>query len=187
MEAEVVRDSLWSLTGGLDRSFSGPELEPASADTTPRRSLYFRHTPDDQATMLELFDGPSAAECFERSESIMPQQALSLANSPLALTQSRLLARQLSPSESGSGQIRDMDFIHAAFEAVLSRAPHADELVASEKFLQHQTALLVDPNKLTRTQTGLATSVPPNNDPRLRARENLVHVLLSHQDFVTIR
>ncbi len=187
MEAEVVRDTLWSLTNGLDRTFSGPELEQAAADTTPRRSLYFRHTPDDQATMLELFDGPSAAECFERTDSIMPQQALSLANSPVALTQSRLIARRLSQSESGSAPISDADFIHAAFETVLARAPHADELVSSEKFLQRQAPLLTDPNKLTRTPTGLATSIPPSTDPRLRARENLVHVLLNHQDFVTIR
>ena len=187
MEAEVVRDTLWSLTNGLDRTFSGPELEPAAADTTPRRSLYFRHTPDDQATMLELFDGPSAAECFERTDSIMPQQALSLANSPVALTQSRLIARRISQSDSGSAPISDADFIRAAFEAVLVRAPHADELATSEKFLQRQAPLLADPNKLTRTPTGLATSIPPSTDPRLRARENLVHVLLNHQDFVTIR
>ncbi|TXT28808.1 MAG: colicin uptake protein [Planctomycetota bacterium] len=187
MEAEVVRDTLWSLTNGLDRTFSGPELEPAAADTTPRRSLYFRHTPDDQATMLELFDGPSAAECFERTDSIMPQQALSLANSPVALTQSRLIARRLSQSETSSAPVSDDDFIHAAFEALLVRTPHADELASSGIFLQRQAPLLAEPNKLTRTPTGLATSIPPSTDPRLRARENLVHVLLNHQDFVTIR
>ena len=187
MEAEVVRDSLLALTGRLDALFSGPELEPSLADSSSKRSLFFRLTPDDQATMLELFDGPLPAECFERSESIVPQQALSLANSPVALTQSRLIARELSQAASGSAPTNDADFIRAAFETVLTRAPHADELGSSEKFLQRQAALLADPNKLTRTPTGLATSVPPSTDPRLRARENLVHVLLNHQDFVTIR
>ena len=115
------------------------------------------------------------------------RQALSLANSPIALTQSRLIARRLSQSESGSAPISDADFIRAAFETVLVRVPHADELASSERFLQRQTPLLADPNKLTRTPTGLATSIPPSTDPRLRARENLVHVLLNHQDFVTIR
>ena len=134
--------------------------------------------------MLELFDGPSAAECFERTESIMPQQALALANGPLALTQSRLLARDLARN---SRLIADADFVRAAFRAVLIREPSPDEFAASEKFLQRQAATLADPSKLTRTPTGLATSVPPSTDPRLRARENLVHVLLSHQDFVTIR
>ncbi len=187
MEAEVVRDTLWSLTNGLDHSFSGPELEPSTADTTPRRSLYFRHTPDDQATMLELFDGPSAAECFERTDSIMPQQALSLANSSLALTQSRLLARELSQSQTGAAPISEADFIRSAFERVLSRSPQPDEVAKIEPFLQRQATALADISKLTRTTTGLNTSLAPSADPRLRARENLVHVLLNYHEFVTVR
>ncbi len=187
MDAEVVRDTLWSLTGGLDRSCNGPELEPFIADMTPRRSLYFRHTPDDQATMLELFDGPSAAECFERTDSIMPQQALSLVNSHLALTQSRLLARELSQSASGTTLTSDADFICSAFERVLSRSPQPDELAKTETFLQRQTAVLAEPSKLTRTTTGLNSKLAPATDPRLRSRENLVHVLLNYHEFVTIR
>ena len=187
MEAEVVRDTLWSLTNGLDHSFSGPELEPSTADTTPRRSLYFRHTPDDQATMLELFDGPSAAECFERTDSIMPQQALSLANSSLALTQSRLLARELSQSQTGAAPISEADFIRSAFERVLSRSPQPDEVAKIEPFLQRQATALADISKLTRTTTGLNTSLAPSTYPRLRARENLVHVLLNYHEFVTVR
>ena len=187
MEAEVVRDTLWSLTEGLDRSFSGSELDPATADTTPRRSLYFRHTPDDQAMMLELFDGPSAAECFERTDSIMPQQALALANSPLALMQSRKLARLLSEAPAGAALTTDADFLRAAFERVLSRTPNADELAKTEAFLQRQAAALADPSKLTRTTTGLNSPLAPSTDPRLRARENLVHVLLNYHEFVTVR
>lgn len=187
MDAETVRDTLWSLTDNLDRSFSGPELEPTTADSTPRRSLYFRHTPDDQAVMLELFDGPSAAECFERSESIMPQQALSLANSPLALMQSRKLAKQLSEAPAGTAPISDADFLRAAFERILGRAPIPEELAKTEGFLQRQATMLADPGKLTRTPTGLTSPLAPSADPRLRARENLVHVLLNAHEFVTIR
>ena len=29
--------------------------------------------------------------------------------------------------------------------------------------------------------------MPPSADPNQRARENLVHVLINHNDFVTIR
>ena len=187
MEAEVVRDSLWSLTEGLDRSFNGPELDQATADTTPRRSLYFRHTPDDQAMMLELFDGPSAAECFERTDSIMPQQALALANSPLALMQSRKLARAMSEAATGTALTSDTDFLRAAFDRVLNRPPNADELAKTEAFLQRQAAALADPSKLTRTTTGLNSALAPSTDPRLRARENLVHVLLNYHEFVTLR
>ena len=117
----------------------------------------------------------------------MPQQALSLANSPLALTQARRLARHLSQATAGAAPISDAEFIRAAFQAVLTREPYPNELASSDKFLQHQVARLADSSQLTRTTTGLATSVPPSTDPLLRVRENLVHVLLNHQDFVTIR
>jgi hypothetical protein len=36
-------------------------------------------------------------------------------------------------------------------------------------------------------QSGAAGEVKPESDPHLRAREDLVHVLLNHTDFVTIR
>ncbi len=187
MEAEVVRDSLWALNGRLDSSFSGPDLEPAIADSSPRRSLYFRITPDDQSVMLELFDGPTPAECFERSESIVPQQALILANSPLALTQSRLLARKLAETVSGSLVDSNVDFIRLAYESVLGHPPTSDESAKCVEFLARQSKLLADPTKLTRTPTGLPTSVPPSPDPAMRARENLVHVLLNSNDFITVR
>jgi hypothetical protein len=182
MESEVVRDSLWSLTGDLDSSTGGQELDPGLADASPRRSLYFRTTPDDQAMMLELFDGAAPAECFERTESIVPQQALALANGPIATRQSRLVARELAATNKS-----DADFIRAAFEQVLTRAPHAEELASCGAFLQRQTAALAEPARLTKRPSGAAGAIAPAADPGLRARESLVHVLLNHQDFVTVR
>ena len=44
-------------------------------------------------TFLDLFDRPNVVECYRRSESVVPQQALAMANSPLSLAQARLLAK----------------------------------------------------------------------------------------------
>jgi hypothetical protein len=181
MESEVVRDSLFALSGQLDCSTGGPELDPSLGDSLSRRSLYFRITPDDQALMLELFDGAAPAECFERTESIVPQQALALANGPVAAMQARRVARELSPSCEP-----DTAFVQAAFEQVLSRMPDSQEQASCEKFLSSQVTILSDTNKLTR-RSGASSPLPPASDPRLRARENLIHVLINHQDFVTVR
>jgi len=64
-------------------------------------------------------------------------------------------------------------FVKAAFETILGRAPSAEELSIGERFLQRQPDLLAS----------LKLSAPAGE----RARENLVHVLLNHNDFVTIR
>jgi mono/diheme cytochrome c family protein len=182
MESEVVRDSLLALTDSLDSSLSGPELDPAQADASPRRSLYFRLTPDDQATFLQLFDGASPAECYERTESVVPQQALALVNSPLALRQSRLLARELSNAHADDGA-----FIRAAFAQIISREPDEAEQKQCAGFLARQSDLLASPQRLTRQAIGVAANVAPAADPVQRARENLVHVLINHNDFVSVR
>src|SRR5439155_10472987 len=114
MESEVVRDSVLYLAGALDPTRGGPELDQAGALTTFRRSLYYRHAPEKQAEFLRLFDAANVAECYERSESIIPQQALALANSILVETNARVLAGRLSPAG-----VADDAFLEAAFITVL--------------------------------------------------------------------
>ena len=75
----------------------------------------------------------------------------------------------------------------AAYEQVLSRSPTPAERVACVGFLATQSRLLADPKKLTAFAAGEAAGVKPSADPHQRAREDLVHVLLNHNDFVTVR
>ena len=185
MEAEIVRDSVLYLAGQLDTRMGGPDIEESKADEIHRRSLYFRHTPDSQVEFLRLFDQPDPTDCYVRSESIVPQQALALSNSRLSLTEARLLARRIS--QKIGGKASDADFIVDAFETVLDQPPSDAERRASEKFLLEQTHLLAGAASLSKFQPGAAPEVAPSSDPHLRARENLVHALLNHTEFVTIR
>ena len=182
MEAEAVRDSLLAVADQLDTTMGGPELDAKLGLTSRRRSLYFRVTPDDKMELLELFDLANPNECYRRRRSIVPQQSLALTNSGLALDQARLLAREL---------LRDGDqvaFIRAGFEQVLGRAPTAAEMTACRKFMANHEALLENQATLTTFPPAKVDGqVAPARDPALRARENLLHVLINHNDFVTIR
>ncbi len=178
MEAEAVRDSVLHLAGRLDTTMGGEELDETKGHEVFRRSMYFRHSPDLQMDMLRVFDLASPNECFERGESIVPQQALALANGKLSLAMSRIVAGQLPLGK---------EFVTAAFERILGRNPNAEELAESEKFLAEQTALYRDPTSLTAFRTGPAADIKPSADPEARGRESLVHVLLNHNDFVAIR
>jgi hypothetical protein len=180
MEAEVVRDSLLAAAGRLDPALGGPILDEKLGQTSGRRSLYFRFNTEYRMPFLDQFDAPSPSECYERHESVIPQQSLALMNSTLALTQSRHLAARL-----GAG--RPADFVTAAFETVLGRPPTQAERQRSESFLRTQAELLRSPAKLTPFP-GTASGVPPPSaDPHQRAREGLILVLFNHNDFVTIR
>jgi hypothetical protein len=186
LEAEAVRDTLFYLAGNLDLARGGPDIDCFAAANTPRRSIYFRHAYEKQMKFLELFDGASVNECYRRSESVVPLQALALANGEVAQDQSRVLARRLAEL-AGKDAAPEQAFVKLAFEHILNRPPSAPESEACLQFLSTESELLHAPDKLSVVGGGAKPSVAPSTDPQQRARENLTHVIVNHNDFVTIR
>jgi hypothetical protein len=197
MEAELVRDGILFVTGKLDLAFGGPDIDYTLGLKVNRRSLYFRHAQEKQMEFLKLFDCAAVTECYQRKESVVPQQALALANSELTLIQARIIARELA-EQAANDSAR---FVTTAFERVLSRSPTAEEMALTTKFLDEQTRTLTSGTGFTLARSAsegnegatgvspvpLGDTNSPASQPALRARENLVHVLLNHNDFLTIR
>jgi hypothetical protein len=148
MESQVVRDSLLHLTGKLDLTMGGPSIEPSP--NARRRALYFLHSRDKQSKFLATFDDAEILSCYERTESIVPQQALALSNAKVPLETSEILGKR-GPEDNES-------YIRQVFSDILCRPPTDEELQECLGFLQ---------------------------DIPKRAR--LVHALLTHNDFLTIR
>ena len=109
---------------------------------------------------MKIFDGPSITECYLRRPTVNPQQALALSNSELTLREARRFT-QVVWSEKAD----DESFVRNSFRRLLTREPNKQELAACREFL----------------------AVPGANRSPERARENLVLVLLNHNDFLTIR
>jgi hypothetical protein len=188
MEAEVVRDAVLSAAGSLDLTRGGPDLDPNLGLTVPRRSLYFRVAKEKRVQFLSLFDSPSPVECYRRSESVAPQQALAMVNSTLTLAQARLLAKRMNNALGGNlSEPSAPRFVESAFTRILCRTPTDDERKACIEFLGQQSELLAGASSLAAFSNGPDATVPPSSDPQARARENLIHVLLNHNDFVTVR
>ena len=140
MEAEAVRDNLLRVAGNLDPTLGGPDLDPETGLTSPRRSLYFRHAKEKRVTFLRLFDSSNVQSCYRRSESIVPQQALALANSPLSFTQARRLAGSLSRPEGREARdiaVEDRLFVGSMTPVRNGRCPdkriayRSDEMAAA--------------------------------------------------------
>jgi hypothetical protein len=168
MEAQVVRDSLLSLAGELDLTLGGPSI-PVNNEGSRRRSLYFVHSHNEHQTFLSMFDDASVLECYRRSDSIVPQQALALENSPLATSMAEKITQRIMTANTNA---TDKDFIRAAFLTVLSAEPSEAEQATVIDAMERLTAAARSKNR-------------PN--PQLDVRTNLVHALLNHNDFVTIR
>ncbi|MFM8891265.1 MAG: DUF1549 and DUF1553 domain-containing protein, partial [Planctomycetia bacterium] len=81
LEAQVVRDAVLSLAGPLDTTVGGPPVPVGAQAASHRRSLYFWHSEISRNPFLATFDDAAPRECYRREQSIVPQQALALANS----------------------------------------------------------------------------------------------------------
>lgn len=124
MESQLVRDSLLHLSGRLDLTLGGPSIDPAKAETSPRRSLYFIQNADVEHRFLAVFDNSNVLECYRRNESVVPQQALALTNSKLSSDCANALAALLAKLDA-------VAFIDQAFLAILGRLPLEAERLAS--------------------------------------------------------
>lgn len=158
MEGEIVRDNLLYVAGDLDPTMGGPDIDHMQGLTSKRRSIYLRIAAEKEVEFLKIFDGPSVTECYMRRPSVVPQQALALANSELAFREARSLAQAISCD-------RDDEFIGAAYRRVLSRDPKPEEMKVCADFLAGEQ----------------------RKNSVSRARQNLILVLFNHNDFVTIR
>ncbi|MBI4659400.1 MAG: DUF1553 domain-containing protein [Verrucomicrobia bacterium] len=161
MEAELVRDNLLCISGDFDSAMGGPEIDHTLGLTSKRRSLYLRIAAEKEVEFLKIFDGPSVTECYLRRPTVVPQQALALANSELTLRHARTLAQRLGHQVGNDDEL----FIAQAFERILARRPNPEEARLCREFVAAQA----------------------KRSPGSRPRDNLVLVLFNHNDFVTIR
>jgi len=116
-----------------------------------------------------MFDDSNALDGYRRGESIVPQQALALENSPFAIEMAgKIAARIAAASPSAS----DHEFIRTTFVTVVSVEPTAEEQATMSELLHRMTELARIKNR-------------PN--PEILARTNLVQTLFNHNDFITIR
>ena len=97
----------------------------------------------------------------------MPQQALALANSKIVLAIADKINDRLHET---LGNVDDSGFVRAAFEHVLACSPTAEELAECRTALDEWRVL--------------AGARP---DAGRRARGHLVHALVNHNDFITVR
>ena len=165
MTAQTIRDSLMHLGGDLDLTRGGPPVPLAEQDTSRRRAMYFVQSHNDHHKLLAIFDDANVLDCYRRTESVVPQQALALWNSAFAIRAAAKITERIGGAD-------DAAFAKAAFETVLGTTPTADELSACVDGLAELRAANPAGTPAERTR---------------RARGLLVQALVNHNDFVTVR
>jgi hypothetical protein len=146
----------------------GPSIPTANENDSRRRSIYFFHSNNERNLFLTTFDGAMVTECYRRSQSVVPQQALAMTNSRLVLDSSKPIAERITKTTSlkPSG-VDDAAFVRGAFMLLLANSPNEVELAVSMEAIGKWRHL----PKVSRED----------------ARSYLVWSLLNHNDFITLR
>ncbi len=164
MESQAIRDSLLHLAGELDLTLGGFPVETPMQEASKRRSLYFFHSAIERNRFLMTFDEADPLDCYRRRDSIIPQQALALSNSRLAVNMADKIAARLAKT------VAPKDFTREAFTWILGYVPTANEIAFCDQAMDRWIEL----NKM-------------RPDAAHRARTQLVQALMNQNDFVTIR
>lgn len=161
MESEMVRDSILAIAGTLDTTPTTNPLSNKDALTTYKRSIYYETYPENGGNnaLGRLFDAPSPTECYRRTTTIVPQQALVLSNSDFIHNAVKTLYQRIERDHQPTS---NDDYIETAFLLILGRSPSPQE-------------------------TAIATDFLSGTGERSDLRTALLRVLFNHNDFVTIR
>jgi hypothetical protein len=154
LEFEPLRDSILAIGGGLDLTVGGhpvdlsggtrvPQGRGAQAaqqlanqgirlSTEPRRTVYGYVDRNDLVEVLNTFDFPSpGAPMGKRYETIVPQQALFLMNSPLVIEQVRNVVNRDAFQNADSDDAR----IQFLYELFFQRPATTEEIAAGHDFV----------------------------------------------------
>ena len=110
LDAEVLRDSVLSLSGRLDNKQFGPAAGISADDSgqivvngdKQQRSIYLQVRRTQPVAMLSSFDAPvMTTNCAKRSSSTVATQSLMLMNSDFILKSSRSFAERLNREAAG--------------------------------------------------------------------------------------
>ena len=182
LEAEIVRDSVLSAAGTLDKTLHG---EPVKSETKPsgevvpendseggRRSIYQIVRRSAPQSFLNVFDAPvMEVNCSRRNTSTTASQSLALMNSEFISSQAESFARRVLAERPPADMTApaDRDTVEYAFRLALARAPTAGEMDMLLTFLDKQV----------RRHAGLS-----GEDRALRIYSNLCQALLGANEFV---
>jgi len=132
LDFESMRDSLLTVAGKIDLTQGGPAVDMFDAPFTPRRTIYGLIERQNLPNVFRSFDFATPdAHAPQRFETVVPQQALFLMNSPFSIEQARTFATRedLAACADEAERARQM------FRLTYQREPSADEFALAQEFL----------------------------------------------------
>ena len=138
MDFEAMRDAMLVTSGQLDATTGGKSVSLSAEPFSSRRTLYGYVDRVNLDSLFTTFDFPSPDIVSpERSETLVPQQALFALNDGFIVSQARALAKR-AQAAAGEGAV---DWL---YRQVFLRAPTEVEAVLARGFMRETAGLRSD-------------------------------------------
>lgn len=152
LEAEQIRDAIFSVTGELVQADGGPGV----AGNVPRRSVYCKVMRNSRDPLLDIFDAPYWIQsASSRDTTTTPVQSLHLINSPTMLARGRAFAERLERDEPDETRR-----IVRAYQLAYGREPSTREVAAVQTFLNQQTKTIGNGKPSTASSAIVVAKLP---------------------------
>jgi hypothetical protein len=153
LDAEAIRDSMLAVSGDLDLTAAGAHPFPAvktwdysqhkpfiEVYPTNKRSVYLMTQRIQRHPYLAIFDGPDTNQSTgDRTESIVPQQALFLMNHPFIKERAKGLSRRVL------SVLDEQARIAMAYRLAWGRTPDASEVEKASAYItRYRSQLMAD-------------------------------------------
>lgn len=160
LDFEEMHDALLTVTGELDPTMGGKPVALSSEGFAKRRAIYTLIDRRNPPELLTQFDYPSPdVESGRRYETIVPQQALFLMNSPMVIEAARKLVDRPVFAQLKS----DADRVAMLYLAIFQRLPSKQEVTLGLSYVKSNP---------TGTEVSLETKLDPAKmSPAQRERE----------------
>jgi hypothetical protein len=143
LEFEPLRDTLLAVAGRLDTTIGGRAGDVTQASFR-RRALYGKIDRQDLPNLFRVFDFASPDQSSPgRSRTTVPQQALFLLNSPLAVEQAQALAERITATSTEPQRVVDLYLI------LFGRPPSPEELQIGLRVVEAASRTPSEGTKLT--------------------------------------
>jgi len=162
LDFEAMRDSLLVFTGQLDRAIGGKPVNLTDEPYSYRRSVYGYIDRGNLPELMQHFDfsDPDMPNS-KRTSTVVPQQALFLMNSSMAID----VARKLAARPEIAKTFDNDEKVRWLYRILFQRLPRPDELAMAREFRQQINGTVAegpDPN------LNAAADVRPGEPPRQR-------------------
>jgi len=136
LDFEAVRDTLLVFSGKLDRKMGGSPVNLTEEPYSYRRSVYGYIDRGNLPELMRAFDfsNPDMANS-QRSTTVVPQQALFLMNSPMAIDVARGIMARPEIAKEGNSRHK----VYYIYLTVFQRAPTGEETDRALRFINAES------------------------------------------------